>query len=858
MKQKKMLTLTFSQLKQIYGQEIPEIVEIADKSSTVEDFKAGILRLLETCRIENEAAEEAREQIRLLLDYDGQNVHELSTGQDMSVQTIRLLYEFLTGTLENMEMPTDLFIEIFQMFKRLKGEVMPLPSPQRIKSRNDRWETGLDEEVREIRDENKERMLHLLIQKIENRKSKPSVRFHFEEGMSYEEKYRLVSEWWNDFRFHLAMAVKSPGELNRFLGNSLSSETMYLLYRARKKGMPFFATPYYLSLLNITGYGYNDEAIRSYILYSPRLVETYGNIRAWEKEDIVEVGKPNAAGWLLPDGHNIHRRYPEVAILIPDTMGRACGGLCASCQRMYDFQSERLNFEFESLRPKESWDRKLRRLMTYFEEDTQLRDILITGGDALMSQNKTLQNILDAVYRMAVRKQKANLERPEGEKYAELQRVRLGSRLLAYLPMRINDGLVDILREFKEKASAIGVKQFIIQTHFQTPLEVTPEAKEAIRKILSAGWIITNQLVYTVAASRRGHTTRLRQVLNSLGVVCYYTFSVKGFNENYAVFAPNSRSMQEQQEEKIYGRMTLEQAEELYKILETKVGTEEETKEDVAKQLRHFMRKHHLPFLATDRSVLNLPAIGKSMTFQLVGLTEEGKRILRFEHDGTRHHSPIIDQMGQIYIVENKSLRYMERKFKEALAHRRSYYALSNKSLISNEEIEEIVKFAVKNIPSAFNSQSTRVVLLLGDQHTKLWDIVKDTLREIVSAEAFKSTENKIDKSFASGYGTVLFFEERMIVEGLQKSFPTYQDRFPVWSQHTSAMHQLAVWTMLEDAGFGASLQHYNPLIDEAVAKEWQLPETWELIAQMPFGAPLQEPGAKEFNPIEERVRIFK
>ena len=661
MKQKKMLTLTFSQLKQIYGQETPEIVEIADKSSTVEDFKAGILRLLETCRIENEAAEEAREQIRLLLQYDGQDVHELSTGQDISVQTIRLLYQFLTEKLENIEMPTDLFVELFQLFKRLQGESVPLPSPQRIKSRNDRWDTGLDEEVREMRDENKERMLHLLIQKIENRKSKPSVRFHFEEGMSYEEKYQLVSKWWGDFRFHLSMAVKSPAELNRFLGNSLSSETMYLLNRARKKGMPFFATPYYLSLLNVTGYGYNDEAIRSYILYSPRLVETYGNIRAWEKEDIVEAGKPNAAGWLLPDGHNIHRRYPEVAILIPDTMGRACGGLCASCQRMYDFQSERLNFEFETLRPKESWDSKLRRLMTYFEQDTQLRDILITGGDALMSQNKTLRNILEAVYRMAVRKQRANLERPEGEKYAELQRVRLGSRLLAYLPMRINDELVDILREFKEKASAVGVKQFIIQTHFQTPLEVTPEAKEAIRKILSAGWIITNQLVYTVAASRRGHTTRLRQVLNSLGVVCYYTFSVKGFNENYAVFAPNSRSMQEQQEEKIYGQMTPEQAEELYKILETKVSAginEEKPKEDAdtAKQIRRFMRKHHLPFLATDRSVLNLPAIGKSMTFQLVGLTEEGKRILRFEHDGTRHHSPIIDQMGQIYIVENKSL----------------------------------------------------------------------------------------------------------------------------------------------------------------------------------------------------------
>lgn len=655
MKQKKMLTFTFSQLKQTYSQEIPELMDIAAESATMEVFKEKLHSYLDSIQVENDTAEEAKEQIRLLLQYDGQNIHELSTGQDMSIQTIEQLYLFLTEQLEYTEIPTDLFLELFHLFKRLQGKVIPLPTQQRIKSRHERWATGLDEEVKETRNDNKERMLHLLIQKIENRKSKPSVRFHFTEGMSYEDKYQHVSDWWGDFRFHLAMAIKSPSELNRFLGNSLSSETMYLLHRARKKGMPFFATPYYLSLLNTTGHGYDDETIRSYILYSPRLVETYGNIRAWEKEDIVEEGKPNAAGWLLPDGHNIHRRYPEVAILIPDTMGRACGGLCASCQRMYDFQSERLNFEFDTLHPKEAWDSKLRRLMTYFEKDTQLRDILITGGDALMSQNKTLRHILEAVYRMAVRKQKANAERPEGEKYAELQRVRLGSRLLAYLPMRINDELIDILREFKEKASAIGVKQFIIQTHFQTPLEVTPEAKEGIQKILSAGWLITNQLVYTVATSRRGHTTRLRQMLNSLGVLCYYTFSVKGFNENYAVFAPNSRSMQEQQEEKIYGQMNATQADELYKLLETKVGSAVETN-DVGTQIKRFMKKHHLPFLATDRSVLNLPAIGKSMTFQLVGLTKEGKRILRFDHDGTRKHSPIIDQMGQIYIVENKSL----------------------------------------------------------------------------------------------------------------------------------------------------------------------------------------------------------
>lgn len=644
MKQKKMLSLTLYQLGQLYRQDLPELVAAAEVSRDAADFRA---RLGEFVSRGASAQSDAGEQIRLLIDYDGRQVGELSTGQQMPVQTLTLLWRFLTGTLENVEMRTDLFIDLFYLFKRLGGLELPPLSMPRVRSRTERWPTGLDPEVAEIRAENRERMLHLLVQKIENRKSTPS-RFRFTGEMTYEDKYRQVGIWWNDFRFHLAMAVKSPSELNRFLGNSLSAETMYLLSKARKKGMPFFATPYYLSLLDTGGNGYDDEAIRSYILYSPQLVETYGNIRAWEKEDIVEAGKPNAAGWLLPDGHNIHRRYPEVAILIPDTMGRACGGLCASCQRMYDFQSERLNFEFESLRPKESWDHKLRRLMTYFEEDTQLRDILITGGDALMSQNKTLRNILEAVYRMACRKRRANQMRPDGEKYAELQRVRLGSRLPAYLPMRIDDELVGVLREFREKASAVGVRQFVIQTHFQSPLEVTPEAQEAIRKILSAGWIITNQLVYTVAASRRGHTTRLRQVLNSLGVLCYYTFSVKGFSENYAVFTPNSRSLQEQQEEKIYGRLTAEQAAELDAELD-KGG-------DTAGRIRRFMRRHRLPFLATDRSVLNLPAIGKSMSFRLVGITEEGKRILRFDHDRTRRHSPIIDRMGEIYIVENKSL----------------------------------------------------------------------------------------------------------------------------------------------------------------------------------------------------------
>lgn len=200
----------------------------------------------------------------------------------------------------------------------------------------------------------------------------------------------------------------------------------------------------------------------------------------------------------------------------------------------------------------------------------------------------------------------------------------------------------------------------------------------------------------------------------------------------------------------------------------------------------------------------------------------------------------------------------MGRNIQEAMIHRRSYYSLSNKSPITNQEIADILKSAIKHVPSAFNSQSTRIILLLNNNHTKFWEITKNTLKKLVSEEAFKNTESKIDNSFSSGYGTVLFYEDQDVIENLQKNFSTYADKFPEWSQHSSAMHQWVIWTMLEDSGFGASLQHYNPIIDDEVAKTWAIKPSWKLIAQMPFGTPLSEPEAKEFAPLEDRVIIYE
>jgi predicted oxidoreductase (fatty acid repression mutant protein) len=162
----------------------------------------------------------------------------------------------------------------------------------------------------------------------------------------------------------------------------------------------------------------------------------------------------------------------------------------------------------------------------------------------------------------------------------------------------------------------------------------------------------------------------------------------------------------------------------------------------------------------------------------------------------------------------------------------------------------------VLHTPSPFNCQSARLVLLLGEHHDKLWDITKETLRPLVAADKFAATEDKIN-SFRNGCATVLFFEDQTVVKGLQESFPLYADRFPAWSLQSSGMHQFVVWTALEIEGFGASLQHYNPLIDAAVKRQWNLPEEWLLHAQMPFGKPTTAPGAKEFKPLADRFKVF-
>ncbi len=198
----------------------------------------------------------------------------------------------------------------------------------------------------------------------------------------------------------------------------------------------------------------------------------------------------------------------------------------------------------------------------------------------------------------------------------------------------------------------------------------------------------------------------------------------------------------------------------------------------------------------------------------------------------------------------------MQKTFLDAIENRRSVYALGKDKTVPVERVRALVEFAIKHVPSPFNSQSGRAVVLFGSESNKLWAFTREALRKIVPSEVFAPTDEKIS-SFDAGYGTVLFFEDQAVVDGLMMQFELYKDNFPIWSLQSNGMLEFAVWTALEAEGLGASLQHYNGLVEDTVKKEWKLPATWKLLAEMPFGSIATLAGPKEFLPVAERVKVF-
>ena len=192
--------------------------------------------------------------------------------------------------------------------------------------------------------------------------------------------------------------------------------------------------------------------------------------------------------------------------------------------------------------------------------------------------------------------------------------------------------------------------------------------------------------------------------------------------------------------------------------------------------------------------------------------------------------------------------------FIEAIKSRRSVYSLNKNLPVFEDKILDMVRDCVRYVPDAFDMKSQRVIIVTGEKHKKFWDAVYD---ELVKHTGNILPRERID-SFAAGAGTILYFYDSATVEEMRRQYPLYAENFHDWVMQSNGMLQFAVWTGLRTLGVGANLQHYNPVIDKMVAQMFDLPESWTLVGEMPFGGIEKMPAPKVTEDINIRVRVEK
>ncbi len=175
------------------------------------------------------------------------------------------------------------------------------------------------------------------------------------------------------------------------------------------------------------------------------------------------------------------------------------------------------------------------------------------------------------------------------------------------------------------------------------------------------------------------------------------------------------------------------------------------------------------------------------------------------------------------------------KKILDLFALRHSFYNINKNCPIEPSEITDIIAKCMELYPSAFNSQSARLLILFGAEHSHLWNLVKDAVISVSPPEKHSGIADKI-AGFANGCGTILFFTDTTVTDKLKAQFPLYADNFDNWAYQGNAILQFMIWSALAEQSIGANVQHYNPLIDEPVAKAFNIPSAWKLVAQMPFG----------------------
>lgn len=280
-----------------------------------------------------------------------------------------------------------------------------------------------------------------------------------------------TSEDWYSWKWQLRNRVNDAEKLSKLI-NLSSSE--YEEISTTGSRFRWAISPYYLSLIN------PDNPVDPVRLQCIPTIQEYYDTQGDQDPMDEEHTSPAPA---------ITRRYPDRLII---NITNQCAMYCRHCQRRRNIG------EVDYHAPREDVEKALE----YIQNNPEIRDVLITGGDAFMLENKTIDWVLTELDRIP---------------HVEIKR--LGTRTPVTMPYRVDDELVEILSRHLP---------VYVNTHFNHPLEVTPDAREACLKLAGAGVALGNQAVLLHRVNSNPHVMKkLNHELLKIMVRPYYIFHAK-------------------------------------------------------------------------------------------------------------------------------------------------------------------------------------------------------------------------------------------------------------------------------------------------------------------------------------------
>lgn len=398
-----------------------------------------------------------------------------------------------------------------------------------IKKNN--YKTGLESLVVQMRQENKKRILNLL---------------------------NATEENWGDYNWHLKMCFRTSEKVNKII--ELSDDEKTCIKGMEDSAMPFYITPFYLSLMDKKqDSSMLDRSLRTHVIPNRIFLEkTYKSLTN-KKRDFDFMKESDTSPIEM-----VTRRYPMIAIFKPFL---SCPQICIYCQRNWEIEDKDL---INDTAPQLTLDAAI----SWFEDNPEVREVLITGGDPMTMDDAEIDYILQRF-----------------SDIPHIKRIRFGTRTLVTMPMRFGDKLLSILKKYHQPPE----KTISIMTHVQNAYEISPEMAKVVREIKLIGIDIFNQQVFTMQNCRKFETCFLRESLKEIGISPYYLFNLKAKDETAFFKTPIARILQEQKEE--------------------------------ARLLPGILR--------TDKIVFNIPALGKNelscwQDHDVIMVLEDGSRIYEF------------------------------------------------------------------------------------------------------------------------------------------------------------------------------------------------------------------------------------